>query len=73
MNGYNVLCPFGYDAFGLPAEQFAIQTGQHPSITTRNNIDNMRKQIDVISFCFDQEREIDTSDAEYYKWKLQIN
>ena len=72
MNGYNVLYPFGYDAFGLPAEQFAIQTGQHPEVTTRQNIENMKRQIDELGFCFDKDREINTSDKDYYKWTQWI-
>ncbi|MDE5811644.1 MAG: leucine--tRNA ligase [Muribaculaceae bacterium] len=66
--GFNVLHPMGYDAYGLPAEQYAIQTGQHPEITTRQNIARYRSQLDKIGFCFDWDREIKTCDPEYYKW-----
>ncbi len=68
LNGYNVLNPMGYDAYGLPAEQYAIQTGQHPAVTTEQNIARYREQLDKIGFCFDWDREIRTCDAEYYKW-----
>ena len=67
-NGFNVLNPMGYDAYGLPAEQFAIQTGQHPAITTVNNIARYREQLDKIGFSFDWDREIRTCDPEYYQW-----
>ncbi len=70
--GYNVLHPMGYDSFGLPAEQYAIQTGQHPKITTENNIAVYRRQLDRIGFSFDWEREVQTSDPEYYKWTQWI-
>ena len=66
--GFNVLNPMGYDAYGLPAEQYAIQTGQHPAITTVNNIDRYREQLDKIGFCFDWSREIRTCDPSYYHW-----
>ncbi|MBO4965082.1 MAG: leucine--tRNA ligase [Muribaculaceae bacterium] len=66
--GFNVLHPMGYDAYGLPAEQYAIQTGQHPEITTRQNIARYREQLDKIGFSFDWSREIKTCDPEYYKW-----
>ena len=66
--GYNVLNPMGYDAYGLPAEQYAIQTGQHPEKTTFENIDRYRSQLDKIGFCFDWEREVRTCDPIYYKW-----
>jgi leucyl-tRNA synthetase len=66
--GFNVLHPMGYDAFGLPAEQYAIQTGTHPSITTEKNIARYREQLDNIGFSFDWSREIRTSDPKYYKW-----
>ncbi len=68
LQGFNVLHPMGYDAYGLPAEQYAIQTGQHPEITTRQNIERYRSQLDKIGFCYDWEREIRTCDPEYYKW-----
>src|SRR5437868_7099023 len=68
LNGFNVLHPMGYDAFGLPAEQYAIQTGQHPAITTEANIKRYREQMDKIGFSFDWEREVRTSDPNYYKW-----
>ncbi|NLZ72869.1 MAG: leucine--tRNA ligase [Bacteroidales bacterium] len=68
LRGYNVLNPMGYDAYGLPAEQYAIQTGQHPSITTRENINRYREQLDRIGFSFDWEREIQTCDPAYYHW-----
>ena len=68
LNGYNVLNPMGYDAYGLPAEQYAIQTGQHPAVTTEQNIARYREQLDKIGFCFDWDREIRTCDAEYYHW-----
>ena len=66
--GYNVLHPMGYDAFGLPAEQYAIQTGQHPAVTTEKNIARYREQMDRIGFSYDWSREIRTCDPEYYKW-----
>ena len=66
--GFNVLHPMGYDSFGLPAEQYAIQTGQHPEITTENNIKRYRQQLDRLGFCFDWDREIRTSDPSFYKW-----
>ena len=68
LQGYNVLNPMGYDAYGLPAEQYAIQTGQHPAITTEQNIARYREQLDKIGFCLDWEREIRTCDADYYHW-----
>ena len=68
LQGFNVLNPMGYDAYGLPAEQYAIQTGQHPAITTVNNIDRYREQLDKIGFSFDWNREIRTCDPEYYHW-----
>ena len=67
-SGFNVLHPMGYDAFGLPAEQYAIQTGQHPAITTEQNIARYRSQLDKIGFSFDWSREVRTCDAEYYHW-----
>ncbi|MFW6249217.1 MAG: class I tRNA ligase family protein, partial [Bacteroidota bacterium] len=66
--GFNVLHPMGYDAYGLPAEQYAIQTGQHPAITTEKNIKRYREQLDKIGFSFDWSREVRTCDPEYYKW-----
>src|SRR5574344_123245 len=66
--GFNVLHPMGYDAFGLPAEQYAIQTGQHPAITTKQNINRYRSQMDRIGFSYDWDREFKTSDPDYYKW-----
>lgn len=66
--GYNVLNPMGYDAYGLPAEQYAIQTGQHPAITTSENISRYRSQLDKIGFSFDWNREVRTCDPKYYKW-----
>lgn len=68
LNGFNVLHPMGYDAYGLPAEQYAIQTGQHPAITTEKNISRYREQLDKIGFSFDWSREIRTCEPEYYKW-----
>lgn len=68
LNGYNVLHPMGYDAYGLPAEQYAIQTGQHPAITTAENITRYREQLDKIGFSFDWSREIQTCDPGYYHW-----
>ena len=68
LQGFNVLHPMGYDAYGLPAEQYAIQTGQHPEVTTNANIARYRSQLDKIGFCYDWDREIRTCDPEYYKW-----
>ena len=68
LQGYNVLNPMGYDAYGLPAEQYAIQTGQHPAITTEANINRYREQLDKIGFSFDWSREVRTCDPEYYHW-----
>lgn len=70
--GFNVLHPQGYDSFGLPAEQYAIQTGQHPAVTTEENIKTYRKQLDQIGFSFDWSREVRTSNPEYYKWTQWI-
>ncbi|MCG8808154.1 leucine--tRNA ligase [Tenacibaculum finnmarkense] len=70
--GFNVLHPQGYDSFGLPAEQYAIQTGQHPAITTQTNIETYRRQLDTIGFSFDWSREVRTSSPEYYKWTQWI-
>src|SRR5690349_7542086 len=72
LKGYNVLHPMGYDSFGLPAEQYAIQTGQHPAITTAQNIERYRTQLDNIGLSFDWDREVRTSDPEYYKWTQWI-
>ncbi len=72
LKGFNVLHPMGYDSFGLPAEQYAIQTGQHPAITTETNIATYRRQLDQIGFSFDWSREVRTSDAAYYKWTQWI-
>ena len=68
LKGFNVLHPMGYDAYGLPAEQYAIQTGQHPEITTNDNIARYREQLDKIGFCYDWDREVRTCDPKYYKW-----
>ena len=72
LKGFNVLHPMGYDAFGLPAEQYAIQTGQHPAITTEKNISRYREQLDKIGFSFDWGREVRTCDPNYYKWTQWI-
>ena len=68
LQGFNVLHPMGYDSYGLPAEQYAIQTGQHPEITTFQNIDRYRSQLYKIGFCYDWDREVRTCDPAYYKW-----
>ena len=68
LKGFNVLHPMGYDAYGLPAEQYAIQTGQHPAVTTKNNIARYREQLDKIGFCYDWDREIRTCEPDYYHW-----
>jgi leucyl-tRNA synthetase len=72
LKGYNVLHPMGYDAFGLPAEQYALETGQHPAVTTEKNIKRYREQLDNIAFSFDWSREVRTSDPKYYKWTQWI-
>lgn len=72
LKGFNVLHPMGYDSFGLPAEQYAIQTGQHPRITTENNVARYRDQLDRIGFSFDWDREVRTSSPDYYKWTQWI-
>lgn len=72
LKGFNVLHPMGYDSFGLPAEQYAIQTGQHPAITTEDNIATYRRQLDQIGFSFDWSREVRTSSPDYYKWTQWI-
>ena len=72
LKGFNVLHPMGYDAFGLPAEQYAIEHGIHPKVSTDNNIENFRKQLDNIGFSFDWDREVRTSDPKFYKWTQWI-
>ncbi|MDF1574958.1 MAG: leucine--tRNA ligase [Bacteroidales bacterium] len=72
MNGFNVLHPMGWDAFGLPAEQYAIETGTHPSLTTQNNCDNFRRQIKSLGLGYDWDREINTTDPSYFKWTQWI-
>ncbi len=72
LKGYNVLHPMGYDAFGLPAEQYAIQTGQHPAITTEKNIKRYKEQLSKIGFSYDWSRELRTSDPNYYKWTQRV-
>ncbi|MFT4153674.1 leucine--tRNA ligase [Parafilimonas sp.] len=72
LKGFNVLHPMGYDAFGLPAEQYAIEHGIHPAVSTKQNIENFRRQLDKIGFCFDWSREVNTSDPSYYKWTQWI-
>ena len=72
MKGFNVLHPMGYDAFGLPAEQYAMQTGTHPAITTQKNCDNFRRQIKAIGLSYDWDREINTTDPKYFKWTQWI-
>ena len=72
MSGFNVLHPMGWDAFGLPAEQYAIKTGQHPAVTTAHNIDNFRAQLKRIGFAYDWQREINTTDPAYYRWTQWI-
>ncbi|HMQ11706.1 MAG TPA: leucine--tRNA ligase [Oligoflexia bacterium] len=72
MQGFNVLHPMGFDAFGLPAEQYAIETGTHPEVTTQKNIDNMRRQLKDCALSYDWDREISTTDPEYYKWTQWI-
>jgi leucyl-tRNA synthetase len=68
LKGFNVLHPMGYDAFGLPAEQYAIEHGVHPAKSTADNIINFRKQLDNIGFCYDWDRSVNTSEPQYYKW-----
>ena len=70
--GFNVLHPMGYDSFGLPAEQYAIQTGQHPAVTTEQNINRYREQLEQLGFCYDWSREVRTSDPAYYRWTQWI-
>ena len=68
MTGHNVLHPMGWDAFGLPAEQYAIQTGTHPAVTTERNVAIFREQLKALGFSYDWQREVSTTDPEYYKW-----
>ncbi len=72
LKGFNVLHPMGFDSFGLPAEQYALDTGQHPAVTTRKNIATFKSQLDNIGFCYDWSREVQTSDPDYYKWTQWI-
>lgn len=72
MNGFNVLHPIGWDAFGLPAEQYAVKTGTHPAITTQKNIDRFREQLQAIGFSYDWDREVNTTDPNYFKWTQWI-
>ncbi|MEG2248591.1 MAG: class I tRNA ligase family protein, partial [Akkermansia sp.] len=72
MNGFNVLHPMGWDSFGLPAEQYAIKTGQHPEITTKQNIDNFRRQLKMLGFSYDWDREIATTSPDYVRWTQWI-
>jgi len=72
MSGFNVLHPMGWDAFGLPAEQYALRTGTHPAITTKKNVDTFRKQIQALGLSYDWDREVDTTDQSYYKWTQWI-
>lgn len=72
LKGYNVLHPMGFDSFGLPAEQYAIETGQHPAVTTEKNIATYKTQLQMLGFCYDWDREVSTSDPDYYKWTQWI-
>ena len=72
MRGYNVMHPMGYDSFGLPAEQYAVETGVHPAVTTKGNIDNIRRQIKMFGFSYDWDRELATTDVGYYRWTQWI-
>jgi leucyl-tRNA synthetase len=72
MRGYNVLHPMGFDSFGLPAENYAIQTGTHPAVTTRTNIERFREQIKALGFSYDWDREVSTCEEDYYKWTQWI-
>ena len=71
-NGFNVLHPMGWDAFGLPAEQHAIATGEHPAVQTRRNIDNFRRQLQMLGFAIDWDREFSTTDEDYFRWTQWI-
>src|ERR1700731_2093061 len=72
MRGFNVLHPMGWDAFGLPAEQHAIKTGTHPRLTTESNINTFRRQIQMLGFSYDWDREVDTTDPDYFRWTQWI-
>lgn len=72
LKGFNVLHPMGFDSFGLPAEQYAIETGMHPAETTKKNIATFKKQLNKIGFCYDWDREVQTSSPAYYKWTQEI-
>src|SRR5437870_5805496 len=72
MKGFNVLHPMGWDAYGLPAEQYAMQTGTHPAQTTQKNVDNMKRQIQSLGFSYDWSREVNTTDPHYYRWTQWI-
>ena len=72
LKGFNVLHPMGFDSFGLPAEQYALETGQHPASTTQKNIATFKSQLDKIGFCYDWSREVQTSDPKFYKWTQWI-
>src|SRR5437773_2816531 len=72
MRGFNVLHPMGWDAFGLPAEQYAIKSGQHPAVTTRENVTKFKSQLKRIGFSYDWQREINTTDPRYFKWTQWI-
>ena len=72
MKGFNVLHPMGWDAFGLPAEQYAVETGTHPAVTTKKNVDRFREQIRALGFSYDWDREVNTTDPKYYRWTQWI-
>ena len=72
MKGFNVLHPMGWDAFGLPAEQYAVETGTHPAVTTKKNVDRFRDQIQALGFSYDWDREVNTTDPKYYRWTQWI-
>ena len=72
MKGFNVLHPTGWDAFGLPAEQYAVETGTHPAVTTKKNVDRFRDQIQALGFSYDWDREVNTTDPKYYRWTQWI-